>query len=150
MKLNNEMVGKLLPTIFNLKILKKMIKNIIESYKHIPYTFKHYIAFMKLQKKLLGYYKYKFHDLDKIFMYVFMPFLGTKKIKNIHRKKMHHIEKHKNVQDCNYEEAIIDWECARFTKPDKPETARQVTERKFHQQPKHYTHLILMLNRFKL
>ena len=78
-----------------------MIKNIIESYKHIPYTFKHYIAFMKLQKKLLGYYKYKFHDLDKIFMYVFMPFLGTKKIKNIHRKKMHHIEKHKNVQDCN-------------------------------------------------
>ena len=83
---------------------------------------------------------------DKIFMYIFMPFLGTKKIKNIHRKKMHHIEKHKNVQDCNYEEAIIDWECARFTKPDKPETARQVTERKFYQQPKHYTHLILMLN----
>lgn len=40
-----------------------LINNIIKSYKHIPYTFKHYIAFLKMEKKLLGYYKYKFHDL---------------------------------------------------------------------------------------
>ena len=55
-----------------------LINNIIKSYKHIPYTFKHYIAFLKMEKKLLGYYKYKFHDLDKLILYIFVPFLGTK------------------------------------------------------------------------
>lgn len=125
-------------------------KNIIESYKHIPYTLKHYIAFLKTEKKLLGTYKYKLHDLDKIFMYIFVPFLGAKKIKDIHRKRMHHIEKEKNIEDCNYEEAIIDWECSRFTKPDKPETARELTEHKYPKYPKHYNQLINVLNKLNL
>ena len=30
-----------------------LINNIIKSYKHIPYTFKHYIAFLKMEKKNL-------------------------------------------------------------------------------------------------
>ena len=105
-----------------------MIKNIIASWKHIPYTLKHYVAFLKLEKKLLGYYKYKFHDLDKVLMYLFIPFIGTHRIKMIHRKiNRHHIVVDKT--NCNYEEAIIDWECARFTKKDKPLTARQTFER---------------------
>ena len=45
-----------------------IITNIKKSYKHIPYSFKHYIMVMKLEKKYIGYYKYPFHDLDKIFM----------------------------------------------------------------------------------
>ena len=57
-----------------------IITNIKKSYKHIPYSFKHYIMVMKLEKKYIGYYKYPFHDLDKIFMYIFFPFLGTKVI----------------------------------------------------------------------
>lgn len=130
--------------------LKNIKKNIIESYNHIPYTLKHYLAFLKTEKKLLGTYKYKFHDLDKILMYIFIPFIGTKKIKDIHRKRTHHIEKEKNVKDCNYEEAIIDWECSRFTKLDKPETARELTERKYPKYPQHYTQLINVLNKLNL
>lgn len=32
-------------------------------------TLRHYIAFLKTEKKYIGYYKYKFHDLDKVLMY---------------------------------------------------------------------------------
>ena len=73
-----------------------IITNIKKSYKHIPYSFKHYIMVMKLEKKYIGYYKYPFHDLDKIFMYIFFPFLGTKVIQKIHtRFAKHHLRKYK-------------------------------------------------------
>lgn len=55
-----------------------IITNIKKSYKHIPYSWKHYIMVMKLEKKYIGYYKYPFHDLDKIFMYIFFPFFRNK------------------------------------------------------------------------
>lgn len=45
------------------------------------YTLRHYIAFLKTEKKYIGYYKYKFHDLDKVLMYIIIPWLGTKRIK---------------------------------------------------------------------
>lgn len=96
-----------------------IITNIKKSYKHIPYSFKHYIMVMKLEKKYIGYYKYPFHDLDKIFMYIFFPFLGTKVIQKIHtRFAKHHLRKYK--KHMHFDEAILDWESARFTKPDKP------------------------------
>lgn len=127
-----------------------LINNIIKSYKHIPYTFKHYIAFLKMEKKLLGYYKYKFHDLDKLILYIFVPFLGTKKIKKIHsNRNKHHINEKKDFDECNYEEAIIDWECSRFTKPDKPLNARQVTL-KHHSKSKHFRKLLNTLNKLGL
>ena len=127
-----------------------MFRNIKESYAHIPYTFKHYLAFMKLEKELIGSYKYKFHDVDKLFMYFFLPFLGTDKIKVIHKKiNRHHITNDKSFDKCNYDEAIIDWECARFTKPDKPENAREVTEKKF-VNSKHFTKLKEQLIKFNL
>ena len=71
--------------------MSKILNNIKNSYKHIFYTLKHYFAFMKLQKTLLGYYKYKFHDLDKVLMYIFLPFLGTDKIKKKYIKNIMHI-----------------------------------------------------------
>ena len=96
-----------------------IITNIKESYKHIPYSFKHYLMVMKLEKKYIGYYKYPFHDLDKIFMYIFLSFLGTKMIQKIHtRFAKHHLRKYK--KHMRFDEAILDWESARFTKPDKP------------------------------
>ena len=128
-----------------------MIKNIIDSWKHIPYTFYHYLAFLDLEKELLGYYKYKFHDWDKLFMYIFFPFLGTKLIKKIHRKiNRHHIVDYKNQDKCNYEEAILDWECARITKPDKPETARENAEKPKFKNSKHYPFLIEALDKLRL
>ena len=96
-----------------------IITNIKKSYKHIPYTFKHWKMVLKLEKKYIGYYKYPFHDLDKLFMYIFFPYLGTKIIQKIHtRFAKHHLRKYK--KHMRYDEAILDWESARFTKPDKP------------------------------
>lgn len=112
-----------------------IIKNIKDSYKHIPYTFKHYLAFMKVQKQLLGYYKYKFHDWDKLFTFIFMPYLGDRRINQMHQlHNAHHptytvgvdrIKQLKSPSCIEFEEAIIDWECARFTKKDKPLNAYQ-------------------------
>lgn len=103
----------------------KLIDNIIGCWKHIPYTMKHRKAFDKVCKQLLGYtpYPYMFHDVDKLFMFVLIPFMGKEYINKIHRKYMkHHLSmyKYKNCIEQDYVEAIIDWECARFTKPDKP------------------------------
>ena len=107
-----------------------IITNIKKSYKHIPYSWKHYIMVMKLEKKYIGYYKYPFHDLDKIFMYIFFPFLGTKVIQKIHtRFAKHHLRKYKKYM--NFDEAILDWESARFTKPDKPMDAWETYQKLF-------------------
>ena len=106
-----------------------ILTNIKDCYKHIPYTFKHYLAFRKVEKQLLGYHKYWHHDWDKLILYMFCPWLGTKKIHRIHQKYNYHhpswydkygIEHPKKSYDIDFVEAIIDWECARYTKKDKP------------------------------
>lgn len=129
-----------------------MLNNIIECWKKIPYTFKHYCAFLETEKKYLGYYKYKFHDLDKILMYLIIPWLGVDRIKNIHRKiNKHHIQNNKPAWKCNYEEAVIDWECCRLTKPNEPMSAREYLEyKKDAFRPVHYKHMDIVLNQFGL
>lgn len=120
-----------------------MLKNIIESYKHIPYTIRHYKAMRRIQYVVLGCIPYPWHDLDKVLMYIFLPFLGTKRIKSIHKKySKHHITMDKNPDECEYIEAILDWECARFTKPDKPENAMSIIESKY-KDTEHYIYLRL-------
>lgn len=120
-------------------MISEVIKNVKESYGHIPYTMKHYIAFMKTQKRVLGKYKYLFHDWDKLGMYIFLPFLGCQRIGQIHQRvQSHHptytIGKRKEKRFkppfiVSWEEAIIDWECARLTKPDKPLDAHGTMEK---------------------
>lgn len=105
-----------------------MIRNIIESWNRISRTFKHYLAFLKTEKKYLGCYRYKFHDLDKLFMYIFIPWLGVARIKKIHEKRNKHHLNYRYPYHVNYEEAAIDWECCRFTKPDEPMSAREFLE----------------------
>lgn len=94
--------------------MKKFWNNTINSWKHIPYTWRHYKAVLALQYLYMGKIKYKFHDLDKICLFIFFPWLGPKKIKEIHRKW----SKHHRIGGCP-EESLFDWESARFTKPDK-------------------------------
>lgn len=127
-------------------MVRKIIQNCKDSYNHIPYTWKHYLAFLRVEKQLLGKYKYMFHDWDKLFMYIFLPWLGVKRISRVHQR----INKHhpivtkggrkifiKSPKRVNWEEAIIDWECARITKPDKPLNARDTLE-KFYPEYKKY------------
>ena len=130
--------------------MNRILKNIRDSYRHIPYTFKHYLMVLKLEKKYIGYYKYPFHDLDKLLMYIFLPFLGTLKIKKLHRKwNKHHINDDKPREKLNFEEAILDWESARFTKADKQLNARETVEF-YKKNSKYYDDLIQQLEKFGL
>lgn len=88
------------------------------------YTWRHKLAFLKVEKKVLGHNTLKGlrHDLDKLFLY-WLPWLDVEEVQGIHRRhSRHHTEydgKHcQNEKD--YREMIIDWECACLTKPDKP------------------------------
>ena len=129
-----------------------IIQNIIDSWKHIPYTLRHYAAFLRTEKKYIGYYKYKFHDLDKVLMYIIIPWLGTKRIKKIHRAiNKHHIQNHKAAYECNYEEAVTDWECCRLTKPQEPMSAREYLEyKKETLRDVHYAHMDIIMKQFNL
>ena len=89
--------------------------------KYFNYWFKHWKAF-QLTAILLKCWKFKylFHDIEKPFMCLFMDKESVSKWHRTHRK--HHVE-YLDYRKWDYEQMIIDWECARFTKVDKPMTA---------------------------
>ena len=105
-----------------------MVKEKINS---IIYTLKHRKAFLEVEKQLLGKNTLRgyLHDLDKIPLKIF---LNLETVSKLHRKySRHHAIKAHTKTD--YIQMIIDWECARYTKPDKPLNARE-TLYKFYPQ----------------
>lgn len=101
-----------------------IINNIVNSYKHILYTLKHIIWINRIAKR---YYDCHFflHDIDKLLMYIFLPFMGTKWIQEFHRSHSRHHVNNKVKTCMNEIEMVCDWESARYTKPDKPLNARE-------------------------
>jgi hypothetical protein len=105
---------------------------------------------MKTEKKLLGYHSHWFHDWDKLILFIFFPFLGEKIINNFHRQVQPHHPTYyeddilfgKCPVEVDWVEAVIDWECARITKPDKPLNARQTLE-KYYPQYREFVEPIL-------
>lgn len=91
--------------------------------EHAIYTFKHRKIVMFLANKYVKNNREKIleqielHDLDKLFMYMFY---NKKDVSKIHRMySLHHDnELPKTYED--YVEMVLDWESARYTKPDKP------------------------------
>lgn len=84
----------------------------------IQYSKIHRIAFRDLEKRLLGKNTIRsfFHDVDKIILYHFLP---TEFVHTCHQWwSRHHERRAKTHKD--FVQMVIDWECARFTKPDKP------------------------------
>ena len=106
---------------------KNSIKEYVKGYpKRINYTAKHKKAFLKVEKELIGKNTLGayLHDLDKLIMYI----IGVPKdiAHNIHVTMAPH-----HVRDGHIKkpiQAVIDWECARYTKPDKPLSAREFYE----------------------
>lgn len=76
----------------------------------------------------------------------------SKRIKKIHRAiNKHHIQNHKAAWECNYEEAVIDWECCRLTKPQEPMSAREYLEyKKETLRDVHYAHMDMIMKQFNL
>lgn len=93
---------------------------------NIIYTLKHRAAFRECVKRYLKGEDRKqlllradVHDMDKVILYNFLDF---KDVKNFHRTNAsHHTESNKKrLNRYDYLEMIMDWECARYTKEDKP------------------------------
>lgn len=104
--------------------MRKFLKDYKKDFK---YTWRHKKAILKLEKQILGKNTIQgyLHDTDKLFLYL----LFTKKeTSRLHRKySKHHQGNHKTKADVV--NAVLDWESARMTKPDKPETAREYLEK---------------------
>ena len=84
----------------------------------IQYSKTHRIAFRDLEKRLLGKNTIRsfFHDVDKIILYHFLP---TEFVHTCHQWWSRHHERRAKTRN-DFIQMVIDWECARFTKPDKP------------------------------
>lgn len=90
---------------------------------NLKYTYKHRKVVMYLANKYLKENKeeildkIKNHDLDKMFMYLFYE---KKDVSQIHRKLSSHHDNEIEKNYMDYVEMVLDWESARYTKPDKP------------------------------
>lgn len=93
----------------------------------ISYTLKHRKAFLEIEKRLLGHNTIRghLHDLDKIFLKLF---LSKDMVSRIHRAHARHHAKNACTKQ-DYVQMVVDWECARYTKPDKPLNARETLYR---------------------
>lgn len=90
---------------------------------HFGYTIRHRRAFREVEKQLLGRNTLKgyFHDLDKLFLYIFMDYHKAHKVHKLYAR--HHINNARTHDDLV--QVVIDWECARLTKPKVKFTARE-------------------------
>ena len=119
---------------YNMRIYSEKVKAGLKNYvlgypKRINYTAKHKKAFLKIEKQLTGKNSFGsyFHDLDKLIMYI----IGVPKklAHNIHvATAPHHL---RNGRFKKPQQAVIDWECAKYTKPDKPLNAREFYENNY-------------------
>lgn len=107
----------------------KYIENIKGCYKHIPYTWAHKKAFVQVERSLTGKVRLRsyLHDSDKLVMYALSPLFmwSEQTVNKIHRElSSHHVE-----NGTDFLSMVIDWECARHTKPDKPLNARKTMQK---------------------
>lgn len=89
---------------------------------YIEYTYKHRIVVKLLAEKYFGDNKelleqVELHDLDKLFTYLFYD---KKVASKLHREQNVHHANELEKTKLDYMEMVLDWESARYTKPDKP------------------------------
>lgn len=98
------------------------------------YTIEHKIAFMNVYTYIMGGYDLVelTHDTDKLVLY---SMYSKNEASSLHRKhSMHHLP-NSLVSSSNIVDTIIDFECARFTKEDKPLNAYNTIKSYY---PQHY------------
>lgn len=112
--------------------------------KHIIYTIKHKFELFRLwcrtdyMRKNVSIFRVIMHDMEKL---ILQCICGDKIATKIHRIYAGHHNITNHVTLC---EAILDWECARFSKPDKPLNAVQ-TATKYYPEHLDKTKMIAIL-----
>lgn len=95
----------------------------MKNQEYIEYTYKHRKIVIYLANKYVKEDKEKVlkqienHDVDKLFTYLFY---NKKYASQIHRKLSSHHQNEIEKTKIDYIEMVLDWESARYTKPDKP------------------------------
>lgn len=104
----------------------KNLKWCIYTYKHrkaFEYCVRKYIREPALREEMLR--RAEVHDMDKMVMYQHMD---QKAAQEMHSKSQpHHLENDLPRTYEDYVETVIDYECAPYTKPDKPLNAYDFT-----------------------
>lgn len=116
---------------------------IIGSFK---YWFFHWAAFQAVAYGL-GVWKFRmlFHDCYKPWLEIFF---SDKQVQTWHRRwSRHHVGKGGSSKNYDLESMIVDWECARITKPHMPLNARQTMEKYY---PEMSSKLTPLLNKLGL
>ena len=108
------------------EVKMKNLKWCIYTYKHrkaFEYCVKKYIHDPVLREEMLR--RAAVHDMDKMVMYLF---LDQKTAQETHVKTQpHHLENDLPRTYEDYVETVMDYECAPYTKPDKPLNAYDFT-----------------------
>jgi len=114
-------------------------------FENVKYTLAHKKAFLKVEKSLTGKNTIRgyLHDVDKLFLYLVFTKRRTSKIHRWWSK--HHMESFWKSKD--FKQAVIDWECSRYTKPSKVMNARETMEKYYSEYKKD---LIVILDKFEL
>lgn len=110
-----------------------------EERSSFPYWFAHWCAFqMTALNHKMWKPKYLFHDWEKPWLRIFLPYEKVQKWHRHHHN--HHLEwLDDRLRDCQFKDGdirkildgfdwkgmVIDWECSRFTKIASPMTARE-------------------------
>ena len=104
-------------------------------FEKIIYTLEHRKAFKKVERILFGKKSkmWVLHDIEKPILYLI---LGVKLGSKVHRYfSKHHVQSIRKRK--RWREMVVDWECARLTKPDKPLDAYE-TMKKYYPETEEY------------
>lgn len=118
--------------------------------EYIEYTYKHRKIVIYLANKYVKENKeetmnqIEFHDLDKLYMYLFY---NKKDVSNVHRQLSSHHDNSIEKNDADYVEMVLDWESARYTKPDKPLNAYDTLYKYY---PEMKEKILPILKKFKI
>ena len=118
--------------------------------EYIEYTYKHRKIVIYLANKYVKENKeetmnqIEFHDLDKLYMYLFY---NKKDVSNVHRQLSSHRDNSIEKTDADYVEMVLDWESARYTKPDKPLNAYDTLYKYY---PEMKEKILPILKKFKI
>lgn len=118
--------------------------------EYIEYTYKHRKIVIYLANKYVKENKeeimnqIEFHDLDKLYMYLFY---NKKDVSNVHRQLSSHHDNSIEKIDADYVEMVLDWESARYTKPDKPLNAYDTLYKYY---PEMEEKILPILKKFKI
>ncbi len=107
----------------------------MKNFEWLVYTYRHRKAFLYTVEKLVRdpeekaemLRRAKVHDMDKMVLYLFYDQL-TSQLQHV-KTKPHHLECKAPKSRMDLLETVIDYECAPYTKPDKPLNAYDFTKK---------------------